>query len=664
MGESTVPTSRAHGGAGAVLFGAGLLADAIAMALSRHEPIRRVGRTDPSSIPDDCPAVVVSTDGWDTSDYPDVRKICVDRNVPWLPARSELGDVVIGPVELPNTPGCGDCAELRRQLARRYPEGHDAAWRRHGPVIRQRPSSLLTRLAADLVAALVADEVEKLATDWSSARTRCAMLYVDLRTLQVTVHRFLPDPRCHECGALPADDASSARIELQPRAKSAPGGYRTRALVDEMPTLLHDYVDDRSGIVRDLYRDSHSGVTVAVAPMGLRDGGVENGYGRTHSYRVSELTALLEALERYGGMCPGGKRTVVRASHREVIDNAVDPRTLGLHSGLADRRFQPFVADRPYRWVWAYSFARHASILVPESHAYYRVPRADDEPAPFAYEVSNGCALGGCLEEAILYGLLEVAERDAFLMTWYANMRVPRIDLQSAGDRVIPMIAAAIRDETGYDTMIFDTTLEQGIPCVWAMAVDPTNNAERPKAVCAAGSHLDPEQAAGNALRELGPILAHLIETYPEQRFRARQMAEQPALVTAMADHSLLYGDPSVFPRLSFLTDSPRVRAFADLVSPAAFRNADLRDDLLELVGRYLEHGLDVIVVDQTTPEHRAGGFSCVKVIVPGTLPMTFGHHYRRVDGLPRLYTVPRQLGHRDRLLGPADINPYPHPFP
>jgi ribosomal protein S12 methylthiotransferase accessory factor len=68
-----------------------------------------------------------------------------------------------------------------------------------------------------------------------------------------------------------------------------------------------------------------------------------------------------------------------------------------------------------------------------------------------------------------------------------------------------------------------------------------------------------------------------------------------------------------------------------------------------------------VIVVDQTTPEHQAGGFSCVKVIIPGTLPMTFGHDVRRVDGLPRLFDVPRRLGKRLRA---QDVNPDPHPFP
>lgn len=43
---------------------------------------------------------------------------------------------------------------------------------------------------------------------------------------------------------------------------------------------------------------------------------------------------------------------------------------------------------------------------------------------------------------------------------------------------------------------------------------------------------------------------------------------------------------------------------------------------------------------------------------------MTFGHDLRRVDGLPRLYEVPRRLGHRNQPLTPDEINPHPHPFP
>jgi ribosomal protein S12 methylthiotransferase accessory factor len=650
------------------LLGHGLLADAIARALGGTGGPHSVARADLSTIPAGCQAVVISADGWDTGDYSGLRGACLNRELPWLPVRAELGHVVIGPLEVVNVPGCVQCARLRRRRARGHPRGYAAVKRSHAELMRRRPSELLTSLAADLVASLVADEITRLGTGRLPPRTRCAMLYVDLKTLRVTTHRFLPDPHCPQCGELPADDATLARIDLRPRPKPAPDTYRVRAMADELGTLLETYVDAECGVIRSVHRGTVGGLAIAAAPMGLPGGRVESGYGRTRSYRASEMTALLEALERYGGVRPGGKRTVVRASYREVAGRAVDPRTLGLHPADSYRLpgfpFRPFDEDAPCQWVWAYSFASEAPILVPEAYAYYGIQRTSSGPRPFVYEISNGCALGSCLEEAILYGILEVAERDAFLMTWYANMKVPRIDPYTARDRAIPAIVDTIEAETGYRSMIFDTTLEQGIPCFWVMAVDPADDSGRPKVVCGAGAHLDPERAVENALSELGPILANLISGYPEKRARAREMAARPSLVRSMSDHSILHGDPSVFHRFDFLANSADVRSLADVSRPGDCGNADLRDDLLAVIRRYRDCGLDVVVVDQTTPEHRAGGLACVKVIIPGALPMTFGHQFRRTEGLPRLYDVARLLGYRERRLDPHDINPHPHPFP
>ena len=645
MTSSTTPAPVQNG---VTVLGHGLLADAIA----------RTG-----SGPAD-PLVVVATDSWAVDGYLDVRKTCREQGVPWLPVRAELGRVVIGPIEVAGQAGCVECAQARRRRARRHPEGFDAVHTRHMEAITRRPSELLTVLAADLVAGLVADEAARLARDRKAARTNRAMLYVDLKTLQVSTHRFLPDPLCPECGDLPADDAASAWIHLRSRPKPKPDTYRVRAVADELETLKQTYVDAECGLIRTIRCDSVAGRAVAVAPMGLRDGHVENGYGRTRSYRASEMTALLEALERYGGVRPGGKRTTVRAGYQEVRDHAIDPRSLGPHSMESYRspgfRYRPFDENMPCNWVWGYSFGRAAPILVPEAYAYYNT----HTKGSFAYEISNGCALGSCLEEAILYGILEVAERDAFLMTWYARMPVPRVDPGSARDRAIPALVDTIEAETGYQVLIFDTTLEQGIPCFWVMAVNPSESDGAPKVVCAAGSHLDPERAVENALSELGPILSTLILTFPDESERARAMVADPALVKAMADHSVVNGHADAFHRFDFLSDSPQVRSFADISQPGAYRNADLRDDLQAVIDRYLGTGLDVIVVDQTTPEHRAGGFSCAKVIIPGTLPMTFGHHHRRVTGLPRLYEIPRMLGYHPDRLDPRNINPHPHPFP
>jgi ribosomal protein S12 methylthiotransferase accessory factor len=82
------------------------------------------------------------------------------------------------------------------------------------------------------------------------------------------------------------------------------------------------------------------------------------------------------------------------------------------------------------------------------------------------------------------------------------------------------------------------------------------------------------------------------------------------------------------------------------------------------VVGRLLDLGLDVLAVDQTTPEHRAGGLAAAKVLVPGLLPMTFGHAHRRLAGLPRLLTVPQRLGYADRPLAAGAVRTLPHPFP
>jgi ribosomal protein S12 methylthiotransferase accessory factor len=630
-----------------VVHGEGLLAAAIATRLDGGVNV---------------PVLVVASDGWDTHNYPEIRA----RRMPWLPVRTELGRVVIGPVDLPGMPGCVRCADLRRGRARQHPAEHESVLRQHGEMLADRASAWLTNLAADLVAALVAEEVGTLATEPESARTRNAMVYVDLETLSVRVHRFLPEPLCPDCGDLPADSASSAQISFAPQPKLAPDTYRVRAVAEEFDALKSTYVDSETGLIRSLTRGAEGGLMVAAARLGLRDGVVEGGYGRTRNYQTSQLIAVLEGLERYGGGGPGGRRTTVQASYAEIQDKAVDPRTFGVHSPETYRRpefrYRPFDPDTPYRWVWGYSFARQAPVLVPETLAYYRMNHASPEP-PFVYEISNGCALGSCIEEAILYGILEVAERDAFLMTWYARMPVPRIDLDSARDRTIPLIVEAMQAETGYELMAFDTTVEQGIPCVWVMAVNPADDG-RPKIVCAAGSHLDPERAAENALSELGPILTDLIHRYGHRRDDAAAMAADSTRVAVMSDHALLYAHPDTFARLDFLTGSTATRAFTELPAPTAFGNPDLRADLTELIDRYLATDLDVIVVDQTTPEHRAGGFTCVKVLVPGAVPMTFGHANRRTANLPRLHTVPQRLGYRSQPAGITDINPHPHPFP
>jgi ribosomal protein S12 methylthiotransferase accessory factor len=138
-------------------------------------------------------------------------------------------------------------------------------------------------------------------------------------------------------------------------------------------------------------------------------------------------------------------------------------------------------------------------------------------------------------------------------------------------------------------------------------------------------------------------------------------MWEDPFLVREMADHAALYALPEAGERLAFLTEGGKTVTLREMSDRTAeLRTNDLSEDLRRLIGRFTARGMDVIAVDQTPPEQRASGFCTYKTLIPGTIPITFGHHRRRLAGLPRLHTVPAEL--YGKAVG--ELNPHPHPFP
>ncbi|MDF2661556.1 MAG: bacteriocin biosynthesis protein SagD, partial [Paenibacillus sp.] len=338
------------------------------------------------------------------------------------------------------------------------------------------------------------------------------------------------------------------------------------------------------------------------------------------------------------------------------------PVKVGLYSNeqyaRPDFPFEPFDPDARIDWVWGYSFLQERPILVPETLAYY----SSGFGGGFVQEGSNGCALGGSLEEAILHGILEVAERDAFLMTWYAKLPLPRLDPDSADDLELGLMIERMRAVAGYEVHLYNMTMENTIPGVWALA--KSGNPGKLNLICAAGAHIDPVRAAKSAVHELAGMLFMLQETFEVTRKETERMYDDPSLVLRMKDHAMLYGLPQSEERLQFLLDTDRpVQTFHEGFGRKASAHADLTDDLKDLLHIFRQLNLDVIVVDQSSPEIVRNGLHCVKVLIPGMLPMTFGHHLTRLTGLQRVYRVPMELGYTERPMTDARLNPHPHPF-
>jgi ribosomal protein S12 methylthiotransferase accessory factor len=204
--------------------------------------------------------------------------------------------------------------------------------------------------------------------------------------------------------------------------------------------------------------------------------------------------------------------------------------------------------------------------------------------------------------------------------------------------------------------------MEHVIPSVWAVAKNRTQKGVN--LICAAGAHPDPVRAVKSSIHEIAGMLMTFSEKFEENREQYERMLHDPFQVRQMEDHSMLYSLPQAEERFQFLLDHDRpLRTFNEEFKPKA-RHADLTDDLNVLLQTFRRLKLEVIVVDQSTPETLRNGLYCVKVLIPGMLPMTFGQHLIRLTGLDRVLRVPVELGYAKEPLTPDQLNPHPHPFP
>ncbi|ANX11592.1 bacteriocin biosynthesis protein SagD [Fictibacillus arsenicus] len=640
------------------IIGNGQLADYVSMNLRETYQIARWASVK-EAVPNKENLGLVLHDSWDPAEHLKAEEVFGSSGTPWLRAFFSFGEANIGPLVVTDEPGCSQCADLRHFMT-----GPDR--REHFQIkeYKLNQSESLrdpwgSILGISQTAALIQDEIHRF-LNGEKTHTVNHILLLHLNTFRLSRHFFLPDPYCSVCGGLPEDTADFAKINLKQSPKTSMESYRCRSIEELHKVLSKDYLDSRTGVLNYKRYDYLSPFADTVVNLPLLSGNELNA-GRTHSYAHSELSGILEGLERYCGYAPRGKRTTVYEPYSKVEKYALDPESIGVHTKEQYERshfpFKPLDRDRPVHWVWGYSLTEERPILVPETFAYYSLGGGEG----FVYETSNGCAVGGSLEEAILYGIFEIVERDAFLMAWYGQLPIPRLDSKTIDDTELQLMLHRLQSITGYEIHLFNSTTENGIPSIWAMAKNTKDDGLN--LLCAAGAHLDPVRAVKGAVQELSGMLFNMDNEFVMNRKKYEKVLRDSYLVRHMEDHSMLYGLKEAEKRMFFLLDKRMNKNFKDEFQPVR-QNADLLDDLNGVLETFKKLNLEVIVVDQTGPELKLNGLHCVKVVIPGMLPMTFGHHLTRLKGLDRVLTVPAKLGYVKQPLTYGELNPYPHPFP
>ncbi len=427
-------------------------------------------------------------------------------------------------------------------------------------------------------------------------------------------------------------------------------------------------VDSLTGIVSFFseveYERSDPSVFVALAESGdLAGYGIAGGSRRVTGsgaglvYDDAFWAAVGEVVERYCLQILHPEDLVVASWQdlNERGEEAVAPQRWTLFDSSQHESGQitlpQFDETTRVAWVKAQSLTRRLECYVPACLVYFFMSRLEGAKV-LSPTFSTGAACARTVPKAILKGICEVVERDAFTIMWRNQLPLPRVEIDPKS-----AIYDLVREKflrPGLEYTLVQTTLDLPIPSFFGILRNFRH--DPPRILVGGACHPDPNKAALKTLLELAQSIQwtnHL----GDQTFSA---GEGFANVKTFEDRMRLYaygGHPEAF---QFLLEQPKAIALSSIPS------VDLGDDSAN-VSRCCEElakrNIELLALDVTSADADDAGLSVVKILSPECQPMEADHQMPFLGG-KRWRDVPMELGFRTTPASIETINPYPHPYP
>lgn len=562
-----------------------------------------------------------------------VNSACVTSGVTLIPGLGMGGVAQVGPrIEAGQGP-CLHCLSLRVEAALDRPA-------LVGPFP---PNPELNRR--------VGRHLASLATDSDVEDGAVVYMWADGRSQR---HMALRTYNCPDCGSIEPGAPHSSPPVQPPNTAYAPDENRILSL----ESLL---VDEIMGVVRwvtdyvpgpDEPEIAHAVASVADDRWGQNGPEIHAGGNDLDPLRA-RAAALGEALDRLASSPPDTDSLIV-GRFSELEESAVDPRLFDLFDeGLRARADFPYPsidADTEISWLWSWSMAETRPMLVPASRVFLPLETGLAGDMPDGGNVS-GAATGSSPASAILSGLLEVIERDAFMIAWANTLTMTGIGIDANTGWGIGAYVSAF-NSVGIEVRCSTITLDWEVPLVVALA--RSDRRGEPALVVSAAASTDLPTACRRALKELSANL-----TYVRSLIHGRVQDPPPdtRFVRTPEDHALLYAKPKMMVHLEAWWD-PKDRT--SLTAPESLREDD---QLGVAVDRVVRRGHDVLAVDLTLPGLASRGLWTYKTLVPGAYPMNFDSLWPQFGG-KRIVHAPVDAGLAAHPSTIAALNRIPHPFP
>ena len=389
-----------------------------------------------------------------------------------------------------------------------------------------------------------------------------------------------------------------------------------------------------------------------------QDGTYFNSVASGISFTSEEMAitkCLCEAMERYCNHAFFNNSVTCVGRYNQLNKVALNPFDVVAFSDsqLKNKKYKKFLINNKSRFSWTegFSLTMNKKVLVPSQLIYLSYPHLSDEPVIYP-GISTGSAGGSCLSAALVRGICEIVERDAFMIFYLNKLRAKRIALTLIKNSRIQNLLN-ILNRYKMELFTFDITTDVDIPTFLSVVIDRTGLGK--SVSLGLKCNLDQTTAIISSIEETFISRSWLRTEYEksEKKVTPTDLLKKPDIRT----RGLLWYPIEAIENLNFLINAP---VSMDNISPQPITKSS-GQQLEHILKIFEKHGYNVLYKEITLPTFKKLGYFVTKVIIPQMQPFYLNENFKLLGG-KRLYSVPKKIKLKPKS-EEKQLNLYPHPF-
>lgn len=350
-------------------------------------------------------------------------------------------------------------------------------------------------------------------------------------------------------------------------------------------------------------------------------------HGKGINEQQAYFSAAFEIFERISARYFGEKQ-IISAKYQDVRDRAINLKLMTDNIKNKNTDFDVFSEDMDVDWVIATSLSEETPILIPASMTFLTSTYFKGNFMPAS---STGLAAGGTLKDAILQGIYEILEHDAWMIGQANTIKLPLVDIATSKNEDLKRKIDKI-EQLGYKVVVRDYTNDIGIPVfrAWIVSLDDYTA----YAFNGFGASYDPEIALERAITEA-------VQSANKKPMVKLKNFKKPSAGYMMDDPNSIYNLGY------FIKKDIEMSPQENIISLGKYKKPPLNcvDEILKYTLQKLksiDSNVDIIYYDLT---RESLGIPVVRVVITNPIQM-LASPLTIVS--PRMYSFQKNMGYSD----------------